>query len=305
MLLRMFALAIGRVSKPDRRSRRVSCWAIVTNVGPQPTGLGLAHARSKHRHRRIVGVQLATIENVAPQSFDQRCEQVTRSTDPVGQRRALQFHTLPGVDLRLTVEREVVSVLRDENMRQQTWSRQSALNGARWCRRLHNPLAARAAQLGTHLADHLELGRHILQHLGNIFPEQPQRAPATRTDTLGRFIPIGLPGQVDRKGTPRRFRPYKKVRFLSTGCRLSLSRCCCLRPFRLEIFQTKLQLLDLPGDLLRAAAELHAPQLGQQQLEVLDLGFPRQQTLVNGQALIVFGEEQFQQGFPVESVQIG
>jgi hypothetical protein len=110
---------------------------------------------------------------------------------------------------------------------------------------------------------------------------------------------------VGRQRTPRRFRPYKKVRFLGRGRRLSLSRSGGFRPFRLEILQPKFQLLDLPCNLLRAAAELHAPQLGQQQLEVLDLGFPRQQTLVNGQALIVFGEEQFQQGFPVESVQIG
>jgi hypothetical protein len=97
---------------------------------------------------------------------------------------------------------------------------------------------------------------------------------------------------VNRQRTTRCFRPYKKVRLLGTGCRLTLSRSSGLSPFRLEIFQSKLQLLDLACDLLRAAAELHAPQLGQQQLEVLDFGFPRQQALVNGNPLVVLGQEQ-------------
>ena len=301
MLLRMFALAIRRIRKPNRRRRLAPGWAVLANVGPQPTGLGLAHTRSQYRHRSVVGVQLATIEDIAPQRLDQECEQVTRFAHPIGQGRAFQFDALPSVNLRLAVQREVVSVLRDENMRQQSWARQSALDGARWCRRLHNALAAGAAQLGTYLADHLELSRHILQHLGNIFPEQLQLATAIGTGTLDRFIPVRLLGQVGRQRTPRRFRPYK---LLGANRRLSLSRSICLCPFRLEIFQPKFQLLDLPCDLLRAAAELHAPQLGQQQLEVLDLGFPRQQTLVNGHSLVMLGQEQLQQGFPVKPVQI-
>jgi hypothetical protein len=96
------------------------------------------------------------------------------------------------------------------------------------------------------------------------------------------------------RGRRAGFAPIRKVRLLDAGCRLSLSRSGCLRPLRLEIFQPKFQLLDLPRDLLRAATELHAPQLGQQQLEVLDLGFARQQTLVNGHPLVVLGQEQLQ-----------
>ena len=39
-----------------------------------------------------------------------------------------------------------------------------------------------------------------------------------------------------------------------------------------QAFELKLELFDLPSNLLRLALELHAPQLGDQQFQVLDLG---------------------------------
>ena len=42
MTLRMFSLAIWRVSKPHRRRCRIACGTVITNVGPQTSRLRLA-----------------------------------------------------------------------------------------------------------------------------------------------------------------------------------------------------------------------------------------------------------------------
>ncbi len=50
---------------------------------------------------------------------------------------------------------------------------------------------------------------------------------------------------------------------------------------RFQLFQFQLQLLDLPLQLLRLAAKLHAPQLGDQQFQMLDLAPVREQLFVS------------------------
>ena len=49
---------------------------------------------------------------------------------------------------------------------------------------------------------------------------------------------------------------------------------------RFQFFELQFQLLDLAIHLLRLAPELHAAQLGDQQLQMLDLGVARGQLLV-------------------------
>src|SRR5437764_13155484 len=58
MLLRMFALAVGRVGKPDRRRSRVSRGSVVAHVHPQSAGLGRALAGREHRYRNVIAMQL-------------------------------------------------------------------------------------------------------------------------------------------------------------------------------------------------------------------------------------------------------
>lgn len=57
MLLRMDALAVGRIGEPDGRRRHVTRVPVVAHVDPQPSGFRLAIARREHRHWRIVGMQ--------------------------------------------------------------------------------------------------------------------------------------------------------------------------------------------------------------------------------------------------------
>jgi len=83
-----------------------------------------------------------------------------------------------------------------------------------------------------------------------------------------------LARQVFRQRPPRRFRSHIGNRG-DDRRRLPRSGVLCL--VRLQLLQLQLQLLDLPIQLLGLAAELHPPQLGDQQLQVLDLVVPRQQ----------------------------
>src|SRR6266478_3534267 len=67
---------------------------------------------------------------------------------------------------------------------------------------------------------------------------------------------------------------------------------------RLASSSSSLSSSDLPLDLLRAAPELHAPQLGDQQLQMLDLALV-------GDQLRVLQTDHRLQGCGIESVQIG
>ena len=72
-----------------------------------------------------------------------------------------------------------------------------------------------------------------------------------------------------------------------------------LRAAGLQFIQPQLQLLDLPVQLLRLAPELHAPQLGDQQFQSVDLFVSRGQLLFFGNKLFVLRDDQRFQSFGV------
>src|SRR5271157_1038540 len=56
MLARMFAFPIGRVGEPYRGGCFIARWAIIPDIGPQSSSLGLAVTRRQHRNRRVIGM---------------------------------------------------------------------------------------------------------------------------------------------------------------------------------------------------------------------------------------------------------
>ncbi len=78
------------------------------------------------------------------------------------------------------------------------------------------------------------------------------------------------------------------------------SRCVGLlfAALRFQFLQPQFQLFDLPLQLLRFPPKLHAMQLGQQQLQMLDLTLPRDQ-------LLVLRQDQRSQRIRGKNVQIG
>ena len=284
MRLRMLALAIRRVGEPHRRRCCVSRRTVVAHIRPQPSGFCFAISRRQHRNRRVVGVQLGRAQHVTPQRFHQRREQPARAAHPVRQRRAFQLHAFARVNLRLAIQRQVIAIFRDQHVRQQSRSRNAALD--RTARRfgLHDAFAARAGQLRSHLTDHFESRRHVLQNFRNIFAQRLQLAAAVRTSFLLRQILPHFARQVLGQRPPCCFR--RDVCNGRDHCRC-VRASCVLRLRRLQLVQPQLQLLDLTIQLLRLAPELHPPQLGDQQLQMLDLVVARSKLLVFRQELFV------------------
>lgn len=142
MRLRMFALAIRRIAKPDGRRRGVAGWAIVPYIGPQPASLGPPLTWREHRDRRIVGMQFLRAQHMPAQHIDQRTQQTAAGTDPIGQRTVVQLDAFARIDLALPVQRQVIAELCHQHMRQQARASKAALDRAVWCRRLHDARTA-------------------------------------------------------------------------------------------------------------------------------------------------------------------
>ena len=171
----------GRRIAIERR-RRIGAGGrtIIPHVHPQPAGLGLAPPRIEHRHRRVVGVDLRRRDHVAADQLGQRRHQPGDAADPIGERRALQVDALPGVDLRLPVQRQVIEVLRDRDVGEQARAGDSFVDRARRRRGLHDGRALAASELRPDVADDLEVLGNELELLGDILADLLERAAAVR-----------------------------------------------------------------------------------------------------------------------------
>ena len=178
---------------------------------------------------------------------------------------------MAGEDLALAVQREMIVVLRDQDVGEQAGAGHAARDRARWRRRLHDPLALPAGLLETRGLDHLQLRGDEFKDLRHILVHQAQGPTAVRAAFAGvehdAFARCGL-------GDPRLAAPTRRCAF---GWRLG--GCRSLRWFglglrrghrHLEIFERELQLVDLPLDLFRARPELLPLELGDADLERLD-----------------------------------
>ena len=106
-----------RAVKLDR-SRRIGPvpGPVVAGVDPEPAGLGAAPAGIQHRDRGVVGEQLLRCEDVPGEPLLQRLEPPAGAANPVGKGRTVDLDALPGKDLALPVERQMIAVFGD-----QTW----------------------------------------------------------------------------------------------------------------------------------------------------------------------------------------
>ncbi len=155
-------------------------------------------------------------------------------------------------------------------MGQQPWAGETAFDGAARGRRLGDVVATRARKLWAHMTDDPEAGRHVLQLSGDVLAQRLHQATALRA------LPGGF-GQVRLDPAQQMFRQWPARRLFDC-------RAWRLRYFDgrrafvgLKLFETQFELLDLMVQLLRLATELHTAQLGNEQLQVFDLGGPRGQ----------------------------
>ena len=155
----------------------------------------------EHRRRGLVGEQLGRGLQRLEQALVHGPQQEGGAADPVGQGRAIEPDALPGVDLRLPIERQVVGIFGHEHLGDGGVGRQPALDQPRRRRRLHHHLLAGAAGVfGPAHHQDPELGRHDVEALGDVLADAVQGAGAARA---GRALDIddGLdPRQVRRQG---------------------------------------------------------------------------------------------------------
>jgi hypothetical protein len=158
----------------------------------------------------------------------------------------------------------MIGILRYQNMGEQTRSREAAVDGSRRRRSLHDAIAGIAAQLRTHMADDLEAGPHVLQHLGHIFPQLAQPATTVRAGSVVRHVRVDFARKMLRQGTAEGLRGS---RMLCGRNRLRLLDGAG----GLQVFQLQLKLFDLAEDLFALRSKKHPLQLLDQQQQAFDL----------------------------------
>jgi hypothetical protein len=276
MRLRTLALAVGRIEEQGRGRPRAGKRPLVTNVGPQPAGLGLTGTRRQDRHRCVVDMQRVAGEDVGSEGVDERLQRRGCGADPAGQGRGLQAHPGAGEDLGLAIERQVVVVLRYHDMGEQPRPGAPARNRVVRCRRRNHRVAGPARQRRANMPDHLEPAGHVIEGLGHLVADLAQRPAATGTSAWC-GMPQILSGQVFRQWAPRRL--------LCLGCDRDGRgdrRRCCREPLRLVGFQgleRQLERLGVARQLLRRAAKLGPPVTRQLEFQPGDLGLGSQRIL--------------------------
>jgi hypothetical protein len=253
--------------------------AVVTNIDPDPPLLdrppgslgGHDHLGIEHPDRRVIGMQPRARKDVPPDQGGQRLEGGNALTAPVDQGRAGNVRAQARQDLALTVQRQMIVELADQDMREQARTRHAAPHRPGWSRRLHHRLALAARLLEPRRLDQLELGLDEVEDLGHVLANQPQRAAAVGTTAAGiEYDPLAdhVAGQAGLAAPAR-------DRTLRGGGRLVV-RLFEARvgrgPFDLEPFQSEFELLDLAGDLLGRGTKLLLLEPGDLNPERLDQG---------------------------------
>jgi hypothetical protein len=133
MGLRSLRLAIGSIDIGDHRRIVAAPGSIIAGIGPELAGLGPSASRVEHGGRCLVGEEPCRSSQPFQHMIAQRTQIPGRPANPVSQRRAIQLDTLPGINLGLPIQRQVICVLGDQHMGDQRLGRNTAFDNP--CRR--------------------------------------------------------------------------------------------------------------------------------------------------------------------------
>jgi hypothetical protein len=188
--------------------------------------------------------------------LDDRLQQPHRLADPVAQCRTVEIEPVPRINLALPMEWQMVAVLRHQQMCEHRRRGSTTRCRRRGRRGLSDRIARLAGIFWPDMPDHLEAARHIVQHLGHVLTELRHASTAVRTGACAirfRLVDDLLPWQVVGQWLALRLHVLtyrlRPIFRRGPGDILSLSG--------LEFLKPQFELLDLPGDPFRRAAELH------------------------------------------------
>jgi hypothetical protein len=212
-------------------------------------------------------------EDVLADRGDHRIEQPGGLSDPVAQGRAVEVQSLAGIDLGLAVQRQMIAELSHQQMRQHARRGASARRRHRRSRGLRDGVAGVAGIFRPHVADDLEVSRHVVEHLGDVLAELAHAAAAVGAGAgavaggLMHHLPAGqMIGQRLARGLVA-LAAWRRRGAGDFG--FGLGGVFGLRGF--QFLEPQFELGDLAVDPLRRAAELHAAQFGKLELELFDL----------------------------------
>ena len=118
-------------------------------------------------------------------------------------------------------------------------------------------MATPTGQLGPHVADHLEVGRHILQHLRDVFADLAKLTPAVWTTGSANLVSMFFAGQMGWQGFAGRL--------VTCGRRLGCRYARELLRYRRVLIERQPPLGRDPRQPFATTAELLTLQLGHQQ----------------------------------------
>jgi hypothetical protein len=214
-------------------------------------------------------VDLLGSKHLAADPLDDRLQQPDRLAYPIAQCRAVEVEPLASIDLALPIKRQMIGIFRHQHMRQHAGGGPPARCRQSWRRRLSDRVTTAAGIFRPDMPDHPEAAGDIVEDLGNVFAEPSHVTAADGTGAgaiVLRLVHDLLAGQVIRKLVALRSCPLAQRQRLVFGC--SLADLFGLAGF--QLLEPQLELLDLPGQPLRGAAELHPPQPGDLKLQLLD-----------------------------------
>lgn len=114
MLLRMLSATIRRVEEHGRRRIGTAERAVVAHTGPESAGPG--PALGQDRHRGVVRVDALGSEDMGPDHINERHQGCRGGAHPVGECRYIEIDAFASIDVALTIERQVQTVLGEQDM---------------------------------------------------------------------------------------------------------------------------------------------------------------------------------------------
>lgn len=176
----------------------------------------------------------------------------------------------------------MIAVFGHENMRQQTGAGGTSGNRPIRGGRLNNAVAGHTSEFRANMADDPETGGDVLQDLSDILAKFLQGAATIRAGTFCWTMLNGVPwqmlGQRFTFGLGFGWNRYFRHRFVLAGEVFVWPGLFIARQFgapAFEFFQREFKLGDCFAHLFGTTTELHATELGNDELEVFDFGLLR------------------------------
>src|SRR5580658_272065 len=147
-------------------------WMLLADVRPEASIAAAFRTALEHRHGCVVCPQHGRLQDQLFLPLVERTQQFGRRLDPVAQRAAGNVQSVTRKKILLPVQRQVLTELSDDYLRNEPWPCNAAgyrSRRRRWAR--HAVLAVAARIFGPDVDVHLELGRHVVEDLGLVLTD--------------------------------------------------------------------------------------------------------------------------------------